>query len=98
MKRPSRTVRLIILALAVLFLAACLGYFHLCRQLGLAMQWIFLIGFLPSWPLAVPAARSNLPGSGGSKPANPLTGQKYPAETFMVSCFTSSFKFMKRVE
>ena len=47
-----------------LFLGACLGYFHLCRQLGLAMQWIFLIGFLPSWPLAVPAARRMLrPGS-----------------------------------
>ena len=45
-------------------LAVCLGYFHLCRQLGLAMQWVFLIGFLPSWPLAVPAARRMVrPGS-----------------------------------
>ena len=37
-------------------LAACLGYFHLCRVLGLAMEWVFLLGFLPSWPVAIPAA------------------------------------------
>jgi hypothetical protein len=38
------------------FLALCLGYFHLCRTLGLATQWAFLLGFLPSWPVAIPAA------------------------------------------
>ena len=41
-----------------LFLAACLAYFDLCRRLDLAMQWVFLIGFLPSWPIALPAARA----------------------------------------
>ena len=38
------------------FLALCLGYFHLCRTLGLATLWAFLLGFLPSWPIAIPAA------------------------------------------
>ncbi|MFW5693408.1 MAG: hypothetical protein ACOCWL_04245, partial [Thermoguttaceae bacterium] len=38
------------------FLAACLGYFVVCRRLSLAIEWIFLLGFLPSWPIAVPAA------------------------------------------
>jgi hypothetical protein len=37
-------------------LAVCLAYFHLCRVSGLAMEWVFLLGFLPSWPIAVPAA------------------------------------------
>lgn len=27
-----------------------------CRRLSLAIEWIFLLGFLPSWPIAVPAA------------------------------------------
>jgi outer membrane protein assembly factor BamB len=38
------------------FLAVCLAYFHLCRTLGLAPLWAFLLGFLPSWPVAIPAA------------------------------------------
>ncbi|MGD0516349.1 MAG: PQQ-binding-like beta-propeller repeat protein [Thermoguttaceae bacterium] len=38
------------------FVAVCLSYFHICRQLGMALQWTFLLGFVPSWPLAIPAA------------------------------------------
>ena len=38
------------------FLGVCFGYFHVCQTLGLATQWVFLIGFLPSWPIALPAA------------------------------------------
>jgi hypothetical protein len=38
------------------FVAVCLTYFHVCRLLGMAMQWLFLLGFVPSWPLAIPAA------------------------------------------
>ena len=39
------------------FVAVCLTYFHICRRLGMAVQWTFLLGFAPSWPLAIPAAR-----------------------------------------
>jgi hypothetical protein len=38
------------------FLAVAAVYFHICRQLGMATQWAFLLGFVPSWPVAVPAA------------------------------------------
>ncbi len=38
------------------FLAVCLAYFLVCRRLSLAIEWIFLLGFLPAWPIAVPAA------------------------------------------
>lgn len=34
----------------------CLGYYELCRRLSLALAWVLLTGFLPSWPLAVPLA------------------------------------------
>ncbi|MCI0685007.1 MAG: hypothetical protein L0Y71_23160 [Gemmataceae bacterium] len=40
------------------FLAMCWLYYVACQQLGLATAWAFLIGFLPAWPLAAPAARS----------------------------------------
>lgn len=35
-----------------LFLALCGLYFHLCRWLGLAIEWCFLTGFVLSFPLA----------------------------------------------
>ncbi|MDY0168432.1 MAG: PQQ-binding-like beta-propeller repeat protein [Thermoguttaceae bacterium] len=38
------------------FLAVCLAYFLVCRRLSLAIEWIFLLGFMPSWPIAIPAA------------------------------------------
>jgi hypothetical protein len=43
-------------AAAVGFVAVCAGYYDLCRLLNLPMAWVFLIGFIPSWPLAVPLA------------------------------------------
>jgi outer membrane protein assembly factor BamB len=56
-KMPNRirSIR-ICLAASIMFFAVCLLYFDACRRLDLAMQWVFLIGFLPSWPAAVPAA------------------------------------------
>ncbi len=44
------------LAVAAFFLAVCLGYYLACRRLSLATEWTFLIGFLPSWPIAIPTA------------------------------------------
>jgi outer membrane protein assembly factor BamB len=35
------------------FLAACGLYFHLCRWLGLAIEWGFLMGFAPAAPAAL---------------------------------------------
>jgi len=40
----------------LVFLAVCLAYFHFCRVLDLATSWVFLLGFIPSWPVAIPAA------------------------------------------
>jgi hypothetical protein len=37
-------------------LVTCGLYFHVCRQSGLAVQWVFLVGFAPSWFVVVPAA------------------------------------------
>ncbi len=45
------------------FLTACLIYFLVCRRLSLAVEWLFLLGFLPSWLVALPAAyRLHRPG------------------------------------
>ncbi len=41
----------------VFLLLTCLAYYDLCRRMTLALTWVFLMGFLPSWPLAIPAAR-----------------------------------------
>lgn len=40
-----------------LLVLACVGYYELGRQLSLPFSWVFLMGFLPSWPLAIPLAR-----------------------------------------
>ena len=37
----------------VLFLTVCLGYYELCKGVGLATGWTFLTGFLPAYPLVV---------------------------------------------
>ena len=39
------------------FIGTCLLYFHLCRSLGYAIEWSFLVGFLPAFPVAVLASR-----------------------------------------
>lgn len=36
----------------LLFLAGCAVYFHLCRRLGIAIEWAFLTGCLPAFPVA----------------------------------------------
>ncbi len=53
--RPTRG-RWWSLASVALFLAVCVGYYLACRRLSLATEWAFLVGFLPSWPAAVPTA------------------------------------------
>jgi hypothetical protein len=56
--RPSGTAlpRWLAPTAAVVLVAACAAYYDLCRLLNLAMAWVFLMGLLPSWPLAVPLA------------------------------------------
>ena len=46
------------LSLASVFflVVVCVIYFDICRRLDLAIMWVFLIGFLPSWPVTLPAA------------------------------------------
>jgi hypothetical protein len=41
----------------VLFLAVVLGYYLLCKTVGLMTLWAFLPGFLPALLFAVPAAK-----------------------------------------
>jgi len=53
----SKWARWVSLLATFCFLAVCLQYYLVCRRLSLATEWLFLLGFLPSWPLAVPAAR-----------------------------------------
>lgn len=43
-------------ATGLVFLALCALYFHLCRSLGLAIEWTFLTGFGWSFPVAALAA------------------------------------------
>lgn len=52
-KRPSRKKTAVDLGL---FLATCGLYFHGCRVLGLANEWMFLMAPAPSWLVALPAA------------------------------------------
>ncbi|MFT5528132.1 MAG: Sec-independent protein secretion pathway component TatC [Pirellulaceae bacterium] len=33
----------------------CFTYFHLCKRLGLAMEWVFLLGFIFSLPATLVA-------------------------------------------
>ena len=40
----------------VFLLVVCWLYYSVCARLGMALEWAFLIGFLPSWILALPVA------------------------------------------
>jgi len=55
-KQRSWRTQLVTTGATLLFLTACLVYFLACRQLSMALEWTFLLGFIPSWPIAVPAA------------------------------------------
>ncbi len=56
-RRPEyKGSRWLAMLAALFFLAMCLAYYLVCRRLSLAIEWIFLMGFLPSWPIAVPTA------------------------------------------
>lgn len=46
----SRGAGLFLIAVSIL-------YFHLCRTLGLSIEWSYLIGFLPAFPIAALCAR-----------------------------------------
>jgi hypothetical protein len=44
------------LLVTLAFVAVCLAYYLVCRRLSMAIEWVFLMGFLPSWVVALPAA------------------------------------------
>jgi hypothetical protein len=52
-----RRVRWVSRGCGLLFIGTCVLYFHLCRSLGYAIEWSFLVGFLPSFAFAAVAAR-----------------------------------------
>ncbi len=54
--QQSGKSRGVVLAATLFFIGVCLGYYLICRERSLALEWTFLLGFLPSWPIAVPAA------------------------------------------
>ncbi|MCX7425258.1 MAG: PQQ-binding-like beta-propeller repeat protein [Planctomycetia bacterium] len=53
---PRRGQSWAAMAATLLLVGTCLAYFLVCRRLSLATEWTFLLGFIPSWPLALPAA------------------------------------------
>jgi len=55
-------------ALMLAFAALCLGYYLVCRKLGIVVGWGFLFGFLPAFPVSVLAGRLEKK----STPAAPL--------------------------
>lgn len=46
------------LATTLACLFVCVAYFDICRRLDQASEWIFLLGFVPSWPVTLPAAHT----------------------------------------
>ena len=52
-----RRIRWLSRGCGMLFVGTCLLYFHLCRSLGYAIEWSFLVGFLPAFAVAALAAR-----------------------------------------
>jgi outer membrane protein assembly factor BamB len=56
-QRESRRARWQARGVTVLFLAVVLGYYQLCKAVGLMTLWAFLPGFLPALLFAVPAAK-----------------------------------------
>ena len=53
---PRRWQSWAAMAATLLLFGVCLAYFLVCRRLSLATEWTFLMGFIPTWPLALPAA------------------------------------------
>lgn len=54
LQKPWLYSRVVLLA----FVFVCLTYFLLCRRLSHSMEWLFLVGFLPSSVVAIPTAYS----------------------------------------
>ena len=52
-----RRIRWLSRGCVLLFVGTCLFYFSLCRGLGYAIEWSFLVGFLPAFAVAAWAAR-----------------------------------------
>ncbi len=50
--------RLISRAVAIVFLACGYAYYRICLDVGYAMGWCFLAGFLPATPATVMATRA----------------------------------------
>jgi len=55
-QRKLGETHLLSLASVFFHVVVCVIYFDICRRLDLAIMWVFLIGFLPSWPVTLPAA------------------------------------------
>ncbi len=54
--RYIRGLQWVSLVCVFCLILACVAYFDACRRLDLAIMWVFLIGFLPSWPVTLLAA------------------------------------------
>jgi|GEM_PF-367190 hypothetical protein len=52
-----RSARWLSRGCGIVFIAICALYFHLCRSAGYAIEWSFLVGLLPGFPIAILAAR-----------------------------------------
>ena len=52
-----RRVRWLSRGCGMMFIAICALYYYLCRSAGYAIEWSFLVGLLPGFPIAILAAR-----------------------------------------
>jgi outer membrane protein assembly factor BamB len=55
---PGRRGSWLARAAIMVFLLVCLGYFELCKAVGMFAVWSFLFGFLPAFPLTFLAVRA----------------------------------------
>lgn len=55
-RRQHRRSQWVPIASVFFLIIGCVMYFDICRRLDLAMMWVYLIGFLPSWPVTLIAA------------------------------------------
>jgi len=56
-RADRRRVRWLSRGCGIIFIAICALYFHLCRSAGYAIEWSFLVGLLPGFPIAILSAR-----------------------------------------
>lgn len=56
-QETRRSARWVSRGCGLAFIGICTLYFHLCRSAGYAIEWSFLVGILPGFPIAILAAR-----------------------------------------